>query len=200
MNFKNILTITAFFISSITVFGQDPILGEIKMFGGNFATRGWALCNGQLLPISQYTALFSFLGTTYGGDGRNTFGLPDLKGRSAVHPGSGAGLPTVRLGEKGGSTGFKLNTNNLPSHNQTGHIKVSDANGNQFYTSNSYIADSSRVVSQQYTSMPLPIIDSKTIQGLQINNTGGNLSVNKRSPYQGVHYIITLTGVFPSRN
>ena len=78
MNFKNILTITAFFISSLTAFGQEGFIGEIRMFGGNFAPRNWAFCDGQLFTISQNTALFSILGTTYGGDGRTTFGLPDL--------------------------------------------------------------------------------------------------------------------------
>jgi microcystin-dependent protein len=200
MNFKNILTITALFISSLTAFGQEGFLGEIRMFGGNFAPSGWALCDGQSLAISQNTALFSIIGITYGGDGRTYFRLPDLRGRSAVHPGTGGGMTPVHLGEKGGTEGFTLTTNNLPSHSHTGHIKVSEGNGNQFYTTNSYIADSGRVVSQQYTSIPPPIVDSKTIQGLQINNTGGNQSVLKRSPFQGVNYIICVYGVFPSRN
>ncbi len=82
---------------------MDPFIGEIMMFGGNFAPRGWALCDGQLLPISQNQALFSILGTTYGGDGRTTFGLPDLRGRVAVHAGSGPGLSSYRLGQKGGA-------------------------------------------------------------------------------------------------
>jgi microcystin-dependent protein len=80
---------------------MEPLLGQIIMFGGTFAPRGWALCNGQLLAISEYTALFSILGTTYGGDGRTTFALPDLRGRFAMHPGQGPGLANRRLGEKG---------------------------------------------------------------------------------------------------
>jgi microcystin-dependent protein len=81
---------------------MDGVLGEIRMFGGNFAPRNWALCDGQLLPIDQYQALFSILGTTYGGDGRTNFALPDLRGRVGMHPGQGPGLPSRRLGEKGG--------------------------------------------------------------------------------------------------
>lgn len=84
-------------------FAADPLLGEITMFAGNFAPRGWAFCNGQLLPISENTALFSLLGTTYGGDGRTTFALPDMRGRVVIHPGTGPGLSEYRLGQKGGA-------------------------------------------------------------------------------------------------
>ena len=84
---------------------SEPFLGQITMFGGNFAPRNWAMCDGSILPINQYTALFSILGTTYGGDGRTTFALPDLRGRAPVHPGRGAGLPAVALGEKKWSRG-----------------------------------------------------------------------------------------------
>ena len=87
---------------------MDPFLGEIIMFGGNFAPRGWALCDGQLLAINSNQALFSILGTTYGGDGRTTFGLPDLRGRSAIHPGNGPGLNSRRLGEKFGTQTINL--------------------------------------------------------------------------------------------
>ena len=87
---------------------QDTLLGEIKMFAGNFAPRGWAFCEGQLLPISQYSALFSLLGTNYGGDGRTTFGLPDLRGRTPIHHGTGPGLKGIRIGQKGGTQSGKL--------------------------------------------------------------------------------------------
>ena len=97
----------------------EPFIAEIIMFAGNFAPRGWALCDGQLLPISQNSALFSILGTTYGGDGRTTFGLPDLRGRSPMHEGSGPGLSSRTLGSKTGSESNILNTNQLPSHTHT---------------------------------------------------------------------------------
>jgi hypothetical protein len=96
-----IIALTGTFPSRNSI--TDPTIGEISMFGGNFAPRGWALCNGALLPISQYTALFSILGTTYGGDGRTTFALPDLRGRAPIHSGTGPGLSPRRLGEKGGT-------------------------------------------------------------------------------------------------
>ncbi|GAB5552347.1 MAG: hypothetical protein Sapg2KO_19380 [Saprospiraceae bacterium] len=99
--------------------GAEPFIGEISMFGGNFAPRGWAFCNGQLLPIAQNTALFSLLGTTYGGDGRTTFGLPDLRGRVPVHFGNGPGLSDYRLGQKGGAERMILNVTQIPSHNHT---------------------------------------------------------------------------------
>jgi microcystin-dependent protein len=95
---------------------SDPFIGEIVMFGGNFAPRGWAFCEGQLLPISQYSALFSLLGTNFGGDGRTTFGLPDLRGRSPVHFGQGNGLSNVRIGQEGGSEFRTLSVAELPSH------------------------------------------------------------------------------------
>ena len=92
----------------------DPFIAEIMIFAGNFAPRGWAFCDGQLLPISSYQALFSLIGTTYGGDGRSTFGLPDLRGRTAVHEGSGPGLSNIRLGQRGGSE-----TIIIPAHTHT---------------------------------------------------------------------------------
>ncbi|NOT56941.1 MAG: phage tail protein, partial [Deltaproteobacteria bacterium] len=98
---------------------SDPFIGEIIMFGGNFAPRGWAFCNGQLLSIAQNTALFSILGTTYGGDGRTTFALPDLRGRVPVHAGNsqGPGLPPVQLGEMAGSPSVTLTVSQMPMHN-----------------------------------------------------------------------------------
>src|SRR5258708_4087060 len=113
---------------------SEPYLGEIRMFGGNFAPKGWAFCNGQILSISQNTPLFSVLGTTYGGDGVTTFALPDLQGRSPVHFGSGIGLPPVLLGVPIGQASVALTTNELPAHSHavgpvTGTINVFNAPG-----------------------------------------------------------------------
>ena len=102
----------------------DPFLGEIRLFGGNFAPQGWALCNGQLLSISQNTALFSILGTTYGGDGIQTFALPNLQGRVPIHWGQGAGLSAYNLGQSGGSENVTLLVNQIPAHS---HLVSSDA-------------------------------------------------------------------------
>jgi microcystin-dependent protein len=99
---------------------MNPFIGLICMFGGNFAPRGWAFCDGQLLSIAQNTALFSILGTTYGGDGRTTFALPDLRGRVAMHPGNGPGLSPKSLGQRGGTETNTLNQLQLPSHNAYG--------------------------------------------------------------------------------
>lgn len=99
--------------------GPEPYIGEISWFAGNFAPRGWALCDGQLLPIQQHQALFSILGTTYGGDGRTTFALPDMRGRSPIHAGTGPGLSTRHLGERGGLETTTLTVVNLPSHTHT---------------------------------------------------------------------------------
>ena len=95
---------------------SEPFIAEIRIFAGNFAPRGWAFCNGQLLPVAQNTALFSLVGTTYGGDGRSTFALPDLQGRAPLHPGQGPGLTNRRLGEKGGAATETLTESQLPGH------------------------------------------------------------------------------------
>ena len=108
---------------------MEDYIGIIKLFAGNFAPRAWAFCDGQLLSINQNTALFSILGTTYGGDGRTTFGLPDLRGRVPMHAGSGPGLSPRRLGEKGGAENTTLTASNLPAHSQTGHLNLSNGKG-----------------------------------------------------------------------
>jgi microcystin-dependent protein len=105
----------------------DPFLAEIRMFGGNFAPVGWALCNGQLLPIAQNTALFSLLGTTYGGDGRSTFGLPDLQGRVPIQPGQGPGLSPYDLGQVGGTSTTSLIASELPFHTHLINASATDA-------------------------------------------------------------------------
>ena len=109
---------------------QEPFIGQITFFGGNFAPRDWAQCDGQLLPISSNTALFSLQGTTYGGDGRTTFGLPDMRGRSPVHFGNGPGLPAVFLGAKAGAVGFTLGIANMPSHSHSFMFKGCSAGHN----------------------------------------------------------------------
>lgn len=167
---------------------MDPFIAEIIMFGGNFAPRGWALCDGQLLPISQYSALFSILGTTYGGDGRTTFGLPDLRGRSPVHAGDGPGLSQVRLGEKGGSATTTLAIANLPahSHNQRGaeeDANSADPGGNVCATTEANAYHAAADANMGATS-----------------NVGNNQAFDNRSPFLVVNFIIALVGTFPSRN
>ena len=120
---------------------MDPFIGQIQAFGFNFAPAGWAHCNGQLLAISQNTALFSLLGTTYGGDGRTTFGLPEMRGRSIRHVGTGPGLSAVSWGQRGGATTATLIAANLPSHNHGVQVGVSTAAGEEATPAGQVIAN-----------------------------------------------------------
>lgn len=165
---------------------SSPFLGEIRLIGFNFAPRGWAFCDGQLLAISQSTALFALLGTSYGGDGRTTFALPDLRGRVPVHPGSGPGLPRVQQGERGGAAMTTLSTANLPSHSHG----VRASNGVQ--TSNRP-KGAYQAAGNSYSTTP------DTTMGTTVA-TGGSQSFENRQPFLGIHYVIALVGVFPSRN
>ncbi len=159
------------------------------MFGGNFAPRNWALCDGQLLPISQNQALFSILGTTYGGDGRTTFALPDLRSRVAVHEGQGPGLSNRSLGQKNGTETSTMSVNQMPSHNH--NIKAKEE-GNTDDPNGSFIAGSGQLTFGSSSDVNLN-------QGT-VENKGGNQAQNNMKPYTVVNYIIALVGVFPSRN
>lgn len=175
---------------------SEPYLGEIAMFGGNFAPRGWAFCDGQLLPISSYTALFSILGTTYGGDGRTTFALPDLRGRAPLHQGNGSGLTPKSLGERGGEEMVSISAANLPSHSHT--LPVSDETGDTDTPSaSSYLADASQVSGRDAHSFSGT---SNSAMGNLTTHPGGSLPHNNMQPFTTINYIIALQGLFPSRN
>ncbi|WGH75409.1 tail fiber protein [Tenacibaculum tangerinum] len=191
---------------------MDPFVGQITLFGGNFAPRGWAFCDGQLLAISQNTALFSILGTTYGGDGRTTFALPDLRGRAPIGPRRGPGLSLYRLGQRGGQETHILNINEMPSHNHSvqassSHLTLSTDNAvNETPAAGDVPAVSnypSGITSQKVKSFGPP---NNTVNGQSIPsntnvlNNGGNLAHNNMQPYLAVNYIIALFGVFPSRD
>ncbi len=172
---------------------SEPFLGEIIMFAGNFAPRGWALCDGQLLPISSYTALFSILGTTYGGDGRTTFALPDLRGRAPIHAGVGPGLSSRSLGSRSGSETNTLDATQLPNHSHTFTNSVDTAPGT--------------AATPGAGTMPAEASEDIYGEGEAVINTtvttsavGGSLPVNNMQPYLTVNYIIALQGVFPSRS
>lgn len=185
---------------------MDPFLGQIIMFGGNFAPRGWALCDGQLLSINQYQALFSILGTTYGGDGRTTFGLPDLRSRVPVHAGNGPGLSDRRLGAKGGTETVTLTTQQIPSHNHAitnaaGSVKVGNEGkgvATESTAAGNYLGNSTDAYRTADGGATLAA-GSVEISG-NTNSNGGGQSHNNMQPYQVVNYIIALQGTFPSRN
>src|SRR5205085_92638 len=165
---------------------SEPFLGEIKIISWNFPPKGWTFCNGQLLPINQNQALFSILGTTYGGDGRVNFGLPNLQGRSPVHVGNG-----ISLGEVGGETSHTLNISELPAHN---HLPSgSSSPPNQASPSgNLWAAGNAKVFA--------PATDNSTMNPQCILPVGGSQPHENMSPYLVLNFIIALQGIFPSQN
>lgn len=169
-----------------------PFIGQITMFGGNFAPRGWAFCDGQLLSIAQNTALFSLLGTTYGGNGQTTFALPDLRSRTPVHPGTGPGLPPVALGQQGGLASNVLTVNNLPAHSHS--IGCRDGLGDQVGPGGNVVAKPARAdVGEEFAA-------AANASMAPTGNTGGGVPFDNYSPYTAVNFIIALQGIYPSRN
>jgi microcystin-dependent protein len=170
---------------------SDNFLGEIRMGGFNFAPRGWALCNGQLLAISQNTALFSLLGTQYGGDGRVTFGLPNLQGAAPVHQGSARSGSTYNMGETAGTESVTLLTNQLPAHN---HAPVQAVAGNTRTDKHSPVGaePAGHSTANVYTT-------TTNAQMKPLPASGQNLGHENRQPFQVVCYCIALTGIFPAR-
>lgn len=174
------------------------------MFGGNFAPRGWAYCDGQLLSIAANTALFSILGTTYGGDGRTTFALPDLRGRAPIHQGTGPGLSTYRLGERGGNEQSYLNVTNLPSHNHLGSGTIKAAftppagGGNTTSPSGANLSGVSG--SNIYSNQAPNVTMAANNVNVTVSNTGGNMPFSNMQPFLVVNFIIATVGIFPSRN
>jgi len=174
----------------------EPYIGSIVMFAGNFAPRGWAFCTGQLLAISTNTALFSILGTTFGGNGTTTFALPDLRGRAAVGTGQGPGLTPVNLGETAGSENVTLLSNNMPIHN---HTVGCDSTGSSSLNPSGQIPALSddRNASVTVYSSNAP---NATMNPAMIGTSGGSQPFNIRNPFLGINFIIALQGVYPSRN
>jgi microcystin-dependent protein len=166
----------------------QPFVGEIKMFGGNFAPAGWLFCEGQLLAIGDNDTLFALIGTTYGGDGQTTFALPDLRGRAPVHAGSsgGPGLTPRLLGEQGGEEAHSLTQSEMPPHAHGGHASSGDQTTNR--PAGAYPARGGVYASSQ---------DTTTGPGEQVG--GGQPHANMQ-PYLGLNYIIAVEGIFPSRN
>jgi len=175
---------------------SDPFLGEIRMFSGTFAPRNWAFCNGALLDISSYSALFSLLGTTYGGDGRISFALPDLRGRLPVHQGPGPGLTERRMGQRYGSEKVTLSTNEIPPHNhpmqgsndQANSASVKDHLVANIYPDITYISDAT------------DLNRLRTFRDDATETTGSDAPHENRMPFLCLNYIICMQGTFPSRN
>ena len=172
---------------------MEPFLGQIQAFGFNFPPRGWAKCEGQILPISQNTALFSLLGTTFGGDGRTSFALPDLRGRSIVGMGNGPGLSSISWGERGGAENHTLSVAQIPVHNHTTNVGVSNTAGEENTSSNNVIANHTNAFNEDATI-------GQNLGGVFAGNAGGGQSFNIRSPFLGICVCIALQGIFPSRN
>jgi microcystin-dependent protein len=169
----------------------DPFVAEIRIFPFNFAPRGWAWCDGQLLPLSQNTALFSLLGTTYGGNGSSNFALPDLQGRAPMHRGQGPGMSLHDLGETGGSETVTLLESEIPSHSHNLRVSVQDA--------------TTRIVAGQFpaTSLGLslygPTPGNTTLNPGALTPAGGDQPHNNLQPYLTFYFCIALQGVFPPR-
>ncbi|WP_414568798.1 phage tail protein [Nostoc sp. CCY 9925] len=178
---------------------SDPYIGEIRMFGGNFAPVGWALCDGQLLPISGNDALFALIGTTYGGDGQTNFALPDLRGRAPIHQGTGTGLSPRNIGKPIGAEAVTLTTDQLPQHN---HSLTANTNSNPGVIT---ATDKSPVNNVPATgtlemyarpSDPLVSMSANAIAPF----VGGSQPHSNMQPFQAINFIIALEGIFPQRN
>lgn len=171
----------------------EPYIGQITIFAGNFAPRGWAFCEGQLLSIAQNTALFSILGTTYGGDGRTTFALPDLRGRAPIHAAQGPGLSNYALGQQGGTETTTLTVNQLPAHAHTTQVFSNTDPATSTTPTNTVLANSGEVPIYANAS-------NQTLAGPTTGLSGANQPFDTRQPYLAINYIIALQGIFPSRN
>lgn len=169
---------------------SEPFLAEVRMVGFNFAPRGWAFCDGQILPINQNQSLYSLLGTTYGGDGRTTFALPDLRGRSPIHFGSSDGGQNHPLGQKSGEETHALSVNEMPDHN---HIaQASDDAGNTPIPAGNVLARGNNLYRQPTNLTQL--------HAGTVTNVGGGQAHDNMQPYLAVNFCIALRGLFPSRN
>jgi microcystin-dependent protein len=175
----------------------NPFIGQIELFGGNFAIQGWAFCNGQLLNIADYDALFALIGTTYGGDGQNTFALPNLNSRMAVGVGTGPGLSTVTQGQSGGTESVTLVAANVPAHSHS--LAAQSGRGDSISPGSTLVpaqvVENDGTPTRSYSSTA----PDTTLSSASIGSVGSSQAVDTRNPYLGLNYIIALQGIFPPR-
>ena len=184
------------------------MIGEIRLFAGNFAPRHWALCDGQLLSVEKNQSLFSILGTSFGGDGRTNFALPDLRGRIPVHAGTGSGLTTRKIGQKSGTETNTMTVNQMPSHSHSTIVggKVSmpvNIESDNNSTDNSEGAFLSSQNNDHYACSPTDGAEAGELNNginVKVEHAGSSLPTNNMQPYTVVNYIIALQGVYPSRS
>jgi microcystin-dependent protein len=170
---------------------SEPFIGEVRTFGFNFAPRGWAMCNGQLLPINQNQALFALLGTFYGGNGTTNFALPNLQSSVAIHQGQGPGLSPYALGQTGGVETVTLTSQQMPTHNHQVNASGSSATGAR--SGGTVLGHATANI---YTGAP----DGTVMNAGMIGNAGGSLPHGNIQPYLTLNFCIALVGIFPSRN
>lgn len=172
---------------------MDPFLGQISLLAFNYAPKGWAQCNGQIMSISQNTALFSLLGTVYGGDGVTTFALPDLRGRVAINQGQGPGLSTYLIGQAAGVETVTLNTTELPAHAHPAQLHASNAGVNQEEPQN-HLPGETAIYTDGAANQ---IMNAASVT---VGPTGGNQPHENRQPLITLNYCIALNGIYPSRS
>ncbi len=175
---------------------SEPFIAEIRIFAGNFAPRSWAFCNGQLLPIAQNTALFSLIGTTYGGDGRTTTALPNMQGRAPMHPGRGPGLTSRRLGQRGGTETETLTEAQMPQHRHT--LRAANVPFGQLQAPNNQRTYARSGGGSAFQSDSTSNLVSLASQALP--NAGGSQAHNNLQPFLTLNFIIALQGLYPSRS
>ena len=173
---------------------SEPFIGEIRMFAGNFAPNGWAFCDGRLLAIAENVALFSLLGTTYGGDGITTFALPDLRGRIPIHAGSGPGLSPQPLGLQAGTENVTLTVNQIPSH--THPVQCANKGGDQRSPIGALPAIDGAGVTAHYSDQA----PDAAMKWPETTNTGGSQSHSNLQPFLCINFIMALFGIYPPRN
>lgn len=171
---------------------MDQFIGTIQTFGFGFPPMGWMHCNGDLLPISQYDALFALIGTTYGGDGVTTFGLPDLRGRVMIHQGQGPGLSNFTMGQMGGAESVTVLANNMPAHNHGVTVGVNTATGED--------PEPTKVIAAKQLAFAEEASGSSKLGGVVESPVGGGAPIAIRNPYVGIYHAIAVEGIFPSRN